>query len=92
MRPNLSIRGRIGSDLLPKVGFDINTGGLTVDTQTSGAEVILDAVVTNTPIFVRTSNSNPTSLSGSLLIDNVSHIILLFRAFRFRTRVVAGAS
>jgi hypothetical protein len=33
--------------------------------------VIVDAVVTNTPTFIRTSGSAPSSLAGSLLLDNV---------------------
>ncbi|KAG8718155.1 hypothetical protein FRC09_013091 [Ceratobasidium sp. 395] len=37
-----------------QVGFDLLTGGLTQDKQTVGADVIIDAVVTNTPIFIRT--------------------------------------
>ncbi|KAG8714106.1 hypothetical protein FRC08_012359 [Ceratobasidium sp. 394] len=54
-----------------QVGFDITTGGLTQDHQTVGADVIVDAVVTNTPTFVRTSGSAPNSFAGSLLLDNV---------------------
>lgn len=38
--------------------------------KTVGAEAIIDAVVTNTPIFVR--NSQPsTSLAGSLVLNNI---------------------
>ncbi|CAE6353085.1 unnamed protein product [Rhizoctonia solani] len=54
-----------------QVGFDLTTGGLTQDQQTVGAEVIVDAVVTNTPTFIRTSGSAPSSLAGSLLLDNI---------------------
>lgn len=54
-----------------QVGFDLTTGGLTQDTQTTGADVIIDAVVTNTPTFIRTSGTARTSLAGSLLLDNV---------------------
>ncbi|KAK7049317.1 hypothetical protein VNI00_005918 [Paramarasmius palmivorus] len=53
-----------------QVGFDILTGGLTQDTQTVGAEAIIDATVTNTPIFVRTSQPSTGSLAGSLVINN----------------------
>ncbi|KAG7453018.1 exo-beta-1,3-glucanase [Guyanagaster necrorhizus] len=53
-----------------QVGFDLATGGLTEDTQTVGAEAIIDAVVTNTPIFVRTSSPS-TSLAGSIVLNNV---------------------
>ncbi|CAE6477166.1 unnamed protein product [Rhizoctonia solani] len=54
-----------------QVGFDLTTGGVTQETQTVGADVIVDAVVTNTPTFIRTSGSAPSSLAGSLLLDNV---------------------
>ncbi|QRV88543.1 exo-beta-1,3-glucanase [Ceratobasidium sp. AG-Ba] len=54
-----------------QVGFDLLTGGITQENQTVGADVIIDAVVTNTPIFLRTSASAPTSLAGSILLDNV---------------------
>ncbi|KAG9080236.1 hypothetical protein FRC06_006908 [Ceratobasidium sp. 370] len=54
-----------------QVGFDLLTGGITQETQSVGADVIIDAVVTNTPTFIRTSGSAPTSLAGSLLLDNV---------------------
>ncbi|QRV92157.1 exo-beta-1,3-glucanase [Ceratobasidium sp. AG-Ba] len=54
-----------------QVGFDITTGGLTQDHQTVGADVIVDAVVTNTPTFLRTSGSAPSSLAGSIVLDNV---------------------
>ena len=38
--------------------------------QTAGAETIIDAVVTNTPIFVKTSTAQNT-LAGSILLDNI---------------------
>ncbi|KAK0225091.1 exo-beta-1,3-glucanase [Armillaria nabsnona] len=53
-----------------QVGFDLATGGLTESTQTVGAEAIIDAVVTNTPIFVRTSTPS-SSLAGSIVLNNV---------------------
>ncbi|KDQ16283.1 glycoside hydrolase family 55 protein [Botryobasidium botryosum FD-172 SS1] len=53
-----------------KIGFEISTGGTDQAHQTSGANVILDATVTNTPVFVRTSTSQRNSLGGSVFIDN----------------------
>ncbi|KAK7049313.1 hypothetical protein VNI00_005914 [Paramarasmius palmivorus] len=53
-----------------QVGFDLATGGLTQDTQSVGGEAIIDAVVTNTPIFVRTSQPSNGRLAGSLVINN----------------------
>ncbi|TFY57372.1 hypothetical protein EVJ58_g7056 [Rhodofomes roseus] len=53
-----------------QVGFDLKTGGTTSDTQTVGGEAIIDAVVSNTPVFVR-SSVHTTSLAGSLVLNNV---------------------
>ncbi|KAJ7579936.1 exo-beta-1,3-glucanase [Mycena floridula] len=53
-----------------QVGFDVLTGGLTQDEQTTGAEAIIDAVVTNTPIFIRTSKPS-TALAGSFVLNNI---------------------
>lgn len=53
------------------VGFDLATGGLTTDDQSVGAEAIVDAVVSNTPIFLRTSEPSSGSLAGSLVLNNI---------------------
>ncbi|PBK58892.1 exo-beta-1,3-glucanase [Armillaria solidipes] len=53
-----------------QVGFNLATGGLMKEMQTVGAEAIIDAVVTNTPIFVRTLTPS-TSLAGSIVLNNV---------------------
>ncbi|KAJ4488492.1 exo-beta-1,3-glucanase [Lentinula aciculospora] len=53
-----------------QVGFDLTTGGLTEADQTVGAEAIIDAVVSNTPIFVRTSQASNGELAGSIVINN----------------------
>ncbi|KAF8063611.1 exo-beta-1,3-glucanase [Lyophyllum atratum] len=53
-----------------QVGFDLLTGGLTESTQTVGAEAIIDAVVNNTPIFVRSSVPSNGALAGSLVLNN----------------------
>lgn len=47
------------------------TGGTTQDTQSVGAEAIIDAVVTNTPVFVRSSTNSAGSLKGSLVLNNI---------------------
>lgn len=39
--------------------------------QTVGAEAIIDAVVTNTPIFLRTSQPSNGQLAGSLVLNNI---------------------
>ncbi|TFK33476.1 exo-beta-1,3-glucanase [Crucibulum laeve] len=54
-----------------QVGFDIATGGLTQDGQTTGGQAIIDATVTNTPIFVRTSQPSNGRLAGSLVLNNI---------------------
>jgi glucan 1,3-beta-glucosidase len=54
-----------------QIGFDLRTGGLTQDTQTTGSEVIIDAQITNTPVGVRSSVASGGSLKGSLLLNNV---------------------
>ncbi|KAF7338693.1 Exo-beta-1,3-glucanase [Mycena venus] len=53
-----------------QVGFDLQTGGGTA-TQTVGAEAIIDATVSNTPIFVRTSQASNGKLGGSLVLNNI---------------------
>ncbi|KAF8634219.1 hypothetical protein AX17_004266 [Amanita inopinata Kibby_2008] len=54
-----------------QVGFDLATGGLTLATQSAGGVVILDSSISNTAIGVRTSTSQPSSLGGSIVLDNV---------------------
>jgi len=36
-----------------------------------GAEAIIDAVVTNTPVFVRTSKASDGKLAGSIVLNNI---------------------
>jgi hypothetical protein len=49
----------------------LTTGGLTSANQTVGAEAIIDAVVHDTPIFIRSSNASDGSLAGSLVLNNI---------------------
>jgi hypothetical protein len=53
-----------------QVGFDLTTGATTSAEQTTGAEAIIDATVTNTPIFIRDSQPSNGRLAGSLVINN----------------------
>ncbi|PPQ99276.1 hypothetical protein CVT26_014092 [Gymnopilus dilepis] len=46
-----------------QVGFSISTGG-------TGAQAIVDAVVTNTPVFVQTDIPSNGTLAGSIVINN----------------------
>ncbi|KAL0580418.1 hypothetical protein V5O48_001571 [Marasmius crinis-equi] len=54
-----------------QVGFDLTTGGTTQASQTTGAEAIIDAVVSNTPVFVRTSQASNGRLGGSVVLNNI---------------------
>lgn len=45
-----------------------------ISAQTVGGEAIIDAVVSRTPIFVRTSNSSNGALAGSLVLNNIKLI------------------
>ncbi|KAI0372846.1 exo-beta-1,3-glucanase [Pilatotrama ljubarskyi] len=54
-----------------QVGFDLMTGGTTQDTQTTGAIAVIDAFVSNTPVFVRSSTASNGKLAGSLVLNNV---------------------
>ncbi|EPT06075.1 hypothetical protein FOMPIDRAFT_68535 [Fomitopsis schrenkii] len=53
-----------------QVGFDVMTGGLTKADQTAGALAIIDATVSDTPIFYRTSTSS-SALAGSVVLNNI---------------------
>ncbi|KAF8163174.1 exo-beta-1,3-glucanase [Crassisporium funariophilum] len=53
-----------------QVAFDLNTGGVTQATQTTGAVSIIDATINNTPIFVRTAQPSSGRLAGSIVINN----------------------
>ncbi|KAJ7310028.1 glycoside hydrolase family 55 protein [Mycena albidolilacea] len=55
-----------------QVGFDLNTGGLTLDTQTTGGVLIVDAKISNTGIGIKMSTTQPNSLAGSVVLDNVA--------------------
>ncbi|KAJ7802769.1 hypothetical protein B0H14DRAFT_3113577 [Mycena olivaceomarginata] len=50
------------------IGFDVSTGG--GGPQPVAAEVIIDATVLNTPIFLRTSASSG-QVDGSLVLNNI---------------------
>ncbi|KAJ7079293.1 exo-beta-1,3-glucanase [Mycena belliarum] len=54
-----------------QVGFDLNTGGIGAS-QTAAGILIVDSSISNTKIGIRTSSSQPTSLGGSLVLDNVA--------------------
>lgn len=47
------------------------TGGLTKADQTTGALAIIDATVSDTPIFYRTSTASSGALAGSIVLNNI---------------------
>ncbi|KAJ7177187.1 glycoside hydrolase family 55 protein [Mycena filopes] len=55
-----------------QVGFDLHTGGLTLATQSAGGVLIIDSKISSTGIGIRTSSSQPTTLAGSVILDNVA--------------------
>ncbi|KAG8220683.1 glycoside hydrolase family 55 protein [Butyriboletus roseoflavus] len=54
-----------------QVGFAIGVGGETIATQGVGSDVIVDAVVTNTPIFIQASVASNGTLPYSLILNNI---------------------
>ncbi|KAF8139667.1 glycoside hydrolase family 55 protein [Boletus edulis] len=54
-----------------QIGFDLNVGGATQAKQGVGSEAIIDAVVTNTPVFVRSSVASNDTLPYSLVLNNI---------------------
>ncbi|KAE9391952.1 exo-beta-1,3-glucanase [Gymnopus androsaceus JB14] len=75
-------------------GFDLLTGGTTSATQSVGGEAIIDAVVSNTPIFVRSSNTSTDHLTGSLVIVNakLSNVSVAVGATNLSEPVLNGTS
>ncbi|KAJ6488401.1 exo-beta-1,3-glucanase [Mycena vulgaris] len=53
------------------VGWDIHTGGLTNAEQSAGGVLIVDSWITDTVIGIRMSTSQPSSLAGSLIVENI---------------------
>ncbi|THH16183.1 hypothetical protein EW146_g4411 [Bondarzewia mesenterica] len=54
-----------------QIGFDLAIGTKDNSSQGIGAESIIDAVVTNTPLFVRTSQASNGVLHGSIVLNNI---------------------
>ncbi|KAJ7834921.1 exo-beta-1,3-glucanase [Mycena olivaceomarginata] len=55
-----------------QVGFDLHTGGLTLAAQSAGGVLLVDAKISNTGIGIRMSSTQPSSLAGSIVLDNVA--------------------
>jgi len=54
-----------------KVGFDVKTGSILNDQdQGVGGVAIMDGIISDTPIFYRSSRSS-TSLQGSIVLNNI---------------------
>ncbi|KAF7311924.1 Glucan 1,3-beta-glucosidase [Mycena indigotica] len=55
-----------------QVGFDLSTGGLTLATQSAGGVLIIDSKISSTGIGIRMTSSQPKTLGGSIVLDNVA--------------------
>ncbi|KAI0709449.1 exo-beta-1,3-glucanase [Earliella scabrosa] len=53
------------------VGFDLLTGGTTQETQSVGSIAVIDAWVSNTPTFIRSSQPSVDRLRGALILNNI---------------------
>lgn len=53
-----------------QVGFEVNIGDVSGTPQGVGAEAIIDAVVTNTPVFLQRTKTQST-LDGSIVLSNI---------------------
>ncbi|KAF7354389.1 Glucan 1,3-beta-glucosidase [Mycena venus] len=74
------------------VGFDIHTGGLTLDTQSAGGVLIVDSWISNVVIGIRMSSSQPSSLAGSVIMDNVQFSNIFGANIQDQSGVVLGPS
>jgi glucan 1,3-beta-glucosidase len=54
-----------------QVGFDLVSGGLDKDHQTVGGVALIDGVINDTPIGIRSSTNSQGSLHGSLVLNNL---------------------
>lgn len=54
-----------------RIGLSCKQSFILLFGQSVGAEAIIDAVVYNTPIFVRTSTASNGQLGGSLVLNNI---------------------
>ncbi|KAJ7225020.1 pectate lyase superfamily protein-domain-containing protein [Mycena rebaudengoi] len=75
-----------------QVGFDLHTGGLTLDTQSAGGVLIVDSWITNVGIGIRMSSSQPTRLGGSVILDNVIFTSIFEANIRDQAGVLLPAS
>ncbi|KAJ7258913.1 exo-beta-1,3-glucanase [Mycena rebaudengoi] len=73
-------------------GFDLHTGGLTLDTQSAGGVLIVDSWITNVGIGIRMSSSQPTRLGGSVILDNVIFTSIFEANIRDQAGVLLPAS
>ncbi|KAJ7216114.1 pectate lyase superfamily protein-domain-containing protein [Mycena rebaudengoi] len=75
-----------------QVGFDLHTGGLTLDTQSAGGVLIVDSWITNVGIGIRMSSSQPTRLGGSVILDNIIFTSIFEANIRDQAGVLLPAS
>ncbi|KAG1736747.1 glycoside hydrolase family 55 protein [Suillus lakei] len=68
-----------------QIGFDISNGG-------DGGEAIIDAVVTNTPIFIKTPKPTNVSVAGSLVLNNIHLNNVSTAVWENGTTILAGGT
>ncbi|KAJ7241628.1 pectate lyase superfamily protein-domain-containing protein [Mycena rebaudengoi] len=74
------------------VGFDLHTGGLTLDTQSAGGVLIVDSWIKNVLVGVRMSTNQTNSLAGSVILDNVQFSNIFSANIQDKNGVVLAAS
>jgi glucan 1,3-beta-glucosidase len=76
-----------------QVAFDVVSGGLTKDTQSAGSLALIDVVINDTPIGIRSSTNSQGSLHGSLILNNVKlNNVPTAVAVADGTTILAGSS
>jgi hypothetical protein len=68
-----------------QIGFNLSGGG-------NGGEAIIDAVVTNTPIFIKTPNPTNVSVAGSLVLNNIHLNNVSTAVMENGTTILAGGT
>ncbi|KAG1835639.1 glycoside hydrolase family 55 protein [Suillus variegatus] len=68
-----------------QVGFNLSGGG-------NGGEAIIDAVVTNTPVFIKTPKPINGSVSGSLVLNNIHLNNVSTAVMENGTTILAGGT
>ncbi|KAG1790955.1 glycoside hydrolase family 55 protein [Suillus plorans] len=68
-----------------QIGFNLSGGG-------NGGEAIIDAVITNTPVFIKTPTPTNVSVAGSLVLNNIQLNNVSTAVMENGTTVLAGGT